>query len=329
MLASDLPDQEAFAARLPEYFPAQLRDNFTAEIRHHQLRREIVATMLVNDIVDTGGITFAYRVTEDAGVGYVDAVRAFAAADAIFGVGRTWRRIRAAAQTADIAAGVTDRMTLDLRRLLDRAARWLLNYRPQPLAVGAEINRFAAKVAELTPQMPQWLRGDDQVIVAKESAEFAARGVPTDLAYDVASGLYQYSLLDVVDIADIAERNSAEVADTYFALMNHLGTDGLLTAVSGLPRDDRWHALARLAIRDDIYGSLRALCFDVLAAGEPEESWEDKIAELERANGSRVLRARRTLAEIYAQESRDLATLSVAARQIRSMTRTSGTGASG
>jgi len=329
VLASDLPDQEAFAARLPEYFPAQLRDNFTAEIRHHQLRREIVATMLVNDIVDTGGITFAYRVTEDAGVGYVDAVRAFAAADAIFGVGRTWRRIRAAAQTADIAAGVTDRMTLDLRRLLDRAARWLLNYRPQPLAVGAEINRFAAKVAELTPQMPQWLRGDDQVIVAKESAEFAARGVPTDLAYDVASGLYQYSLLDVVDIADIAERNSAEVADTYFALMNHLGTDGLLTAVSGLPRDDRWHALARLAIRDDIYGSLRALCFDVLAAGEPEESGEDKIAEWERANGSRVPRARRTLAEIYAQESRDLATLSVAARQIRSMTRTSGTGANG
>ena len=41
-------------------------------------------------------------------------------------------------------------MTLDLRRLIDRAARWLLNYRPQPLAVDAEINRFAAKVAALT-----------------------------------------------------------------------------------------------------------------------------------------------------------------------------------
>jgi glutamate dehydrogenase len=55
VLASDIPDQEAFAARLPQYFPAQLRDNFAPEIRNHQLRREIVATMLVNDIVDTGG----------------------------------------------------------------------------------------------------------------------------------------------------------------------------------------------------------------------------------------------------------------------------------
>ena len=58
--------------------------------------------------------------------------------------------------------------------------------------------------------------------------------------------------------------------------------------MSGLPRDDRWHSLARLAIRDDIYGSLRSLCFDVLAVGEPEESGEEKIEEWELTNGSRV-----------------------------------------
>jgi glutamate dehydrogenase len=328
VLASDLPDQEAFISRLPRYFPAQLRDHFTGAIRTHQLRREIVSTMLVNNVVDTGGITFAYRVTEDAGVGYSDAVRAFAATDAIFGIGTTWRRIRAAGD-GGVPVAVTDRMTLDLRRLLDRSARWLLNYRPQPLAVGAEVNRFAAKISALNPVMPQWLRGDDQAIVAKEAAEFSAHGVPRDLAYSVASGLYQYNLLDVIDIADVADREPAEVADTYFALMDYLGTDGLLTAVSGLPRDDRWHALARLAIRDDIYGSLRALCFDVLAVGEPDESGEQKIAEWEQSNRARVHRARRTLAEISSSGARDLATLSVAARQIRSMTRTSGTGTSG
>lgn len=328
VLAGDLPDQEAFAAGLPGYFPAQLRDNFAGEIRAHQLRREITTTMLVNDLVNTGGITFAYRVTEDAGVEYVDAVRAFAASDAIFGIGRTWRDIRAAGD-AGVRAGVTDRMTLDLRRLLDRAARWLLNNRPQPLAVGAEINRFAATVAELTPRMAEWLRGDDRAIVAKEAGEFAAAGAPRDLASTVATGLYRYSLLDVIDIADIVDRDPAEVADTYFALMDYLGTDGLLTAVSGLPRDDRWHALARLALRDDIYSSLRALCFDVLAGGEPDESGEEKIAEWEHSNGSRIGRARRTLTEIYAHDARDLATLSVAARQIRSMTRMTGTGKSG
>jgi glutamate dehydrogenase len=325
VLASDLPDQEVFASRLPRYFPTQLREQFGTEIRSHQLRREIITTMLVNDVVDAAGISYVYRVMEDVGVGPADAVRSYVATDAIFRIEEVWRAIRA----ASVAVNVSDRLTLDLRRQIDRAGRWLLNYRPQPLAVGAEINRFAKKVAELTPRMREWLRGDDRAIVEKETAQFAAHGVSEDLAYAVASGLYQYSLLDIIDIADIVDRDPAEVADTYFALMEYLGTDGLLTAISGLPRDDRWHSLARLAIRDDIYGSLRSLCFDVLAVGEPEERGEEKIEEWQLINGSRVQRARRTLNEIYQSDVRDLATLSVAARQIRSMTRASGTGTSG
>ncbi|HEX2286244.1 MAG TPA: NAD-glutamate dehydrogenase domain-containing protein, partial [Mycobacterium sp.] len=301
LLASDLPDQEAFAARLPSYFPAKLRDEFARDIRSHQLRREIVSTMLVNDLVDTSGITYAYRISEDVGVGPIDAVRSYVATNAIFRIGEVWRQIRA----ADISVAMSDRLTLDLRRLVDRAGRWLLNYRPQPLAVGAEINRFAQKVATLTPRMPEWLRGDDKAIVDKETDEFTSHGVPKDLAYMVATGLYQYSLLDVIDIADIVDRDPAEVADTYFALMDHLNTDALLTAVSRLARDDRWHSLARLAIREDIYGSLRSLCFDVLAVGEPDESGEEKIQEWEATNSARVARARRTLTEIYEDEVHD------------------------
>jgi glutamate dehydrogenase len=325
MLTTELPEQDVFASRLPQYFPTPLRERFTPEIRTHQLRREIVATMLINDLVDTGGISYAFRITEDVGVGPIDAIRTYVATDAIFGVGHIWRRIRA----ADIPVALSDRMTLDTRRLIDRAGRWLLNYRPQPLAVGAEINRFAAKLKALTPRMPEWLRGDDKAIVEQEVAEYVSQGAPHDLAYRVATGLYRFSLLDIIDIADIAEVDAADVADTYFALMDRLGTDGLLTAISELPRNDRWHSLARLAIRDDIYASLRSLCFDVLAVGEPHESGEEKIAEWEHTSASRVERAHRTLNEIYQSGEKDLATLSVAARQIRRMTRTSGRGSSG
>jgi glutamate dehydrogenase len=325
LLETDLPDQEVFASKLPRYFPSQLRERCGPAIRSHQLRREIVTTMLVNDLVDTAGISYDYRITQDTGVGPVDAVRTYAATDAIFGIEQLWHSIRA----ARLPIAVSDEMTLNTRRLIDRAGRWLLNYRPQPLAVGAEINRFAKKVAALTPRMSEWLRGDDKAIVEKEAAEFAHQGASADLGYMVAAGLYRYSLLDIIDVADIEDREPAEVADTYFALMDRLGTDGLLTAISELPRSDRWHSLARLAVRDDIYSSLRSLCFDVLAVGEPDETGEEKIAEWEHTSASRVERARRTLSEIHDSGQKDLATLSVAARQIRSMTRTSGRGAAG
>ena len=63
------------------------------------------------------------------------------ATDAIFGVGRHL----APDPLGGPAGRIVDRLTLDTCRLIDRAGRWLLNYRPQPLAVGAEINRFAAR----------------------------------------------------------------------------------------------------------------------------------------------------------------------------------------
>ena len=174
--------------------------------------------------------------------------------------------------------------------------------------------------------MSEWLRGDDKAIVEQEAAEFAAQGAPADLAYMVATGLYRFSLLDIIDVADITETDTAEVADTYFALMDRLGTDGLLTAVSQLPRNDRWHSLARLAIRDDIYASLRSLCFDVLAVGEPDESGEAEDrrmgAHQRLPGGTGPPHAHRD----HASGEKDLATLSVAARQIRRMTRTSGQG---
>jgi glutamate dehydrogenase len=325
VLASELPDQEVFAARLPQYFPTVLRENFAADAGAHPLRREIVTTMLVNEVIDCGGITYVYRVMEDAGVGAVDAVRSFVASAAIFGIADTWRGIRALSEASGVAVAVTDRMTVDLRRLLDRASRWLLGYRPQPLAVGAEINRFAAKVSELAPRIPQWLRGNDREIVLRAAKERVGQGITEQLAKRVSAGLYSYSLLDIIDIADITERPAVEVADAYFALMNALGIDGLLTAVSALPRSDRWHSLARLAIRDDIYGSLRSLCVDVLAVGEPDESGDEKIVEWEQMNRPRVARARRTLTEISEDENHNLAVLSVAARQIRAMTRAGGT----
>ncbi|WP_278262948.1 NAD-glutamate dehydrogenase [Nocardia sp. AG03] len=321
LLDTDLPDSAYFARRLPLYFPTPLRERFGAEIKKHRLRREIVTTMIVNEMVDYGGITYAHRLGEEVGASTSDVVRAFAAASEIFELHEVWARIRG----ADAPAGVCDLLELESKRTLDRASRWLLSNRPQPIAVGAEINRYHRRVQELAPQVPGWLRGHHVTSLTQGAAELIARGAPTDLATEVFGLLSMFPLLDVVDIADIADRDGAEVGALYYALNEHLKIDWLLEAVSHLERGDRWHALARLALRDDMYGSLRSLTLDVLSAGDPEETADEKIAYWESKNQSRLGRARAALAELFESGTHDLATLSVAARQVRSMV--SGVGA--
>ena len=46
--------------------------------------------------------------------------------------------------------------------------------------------------------------------------------------------------------------------EVYFRMSERFGIDGMLTRVARLPRDDRWDALARGALRDDLYAVLEA-----------------------------------------------------------------------
>jgi glutamate dehydrogenase len=220
-----------------------------------------------------------------------------------------------------VPAKTQDLLYLSSRRLLDRSSRWLLTRRPQPLDVLGEIARYAQAVRDLTPMLPRLVCGEDYETVARETAELLEVGAPEQLASTVAYSLHAFSLLDAVDVAAETGRDLLECAELLYALSAHLDFDHLLTSVTALERGDRWHALARQALRDDLYRSMRLLTADVLSTTSGDQDAHRKIAQWEDENASRLARARRTLGEISAVSGGDLAALSVAAREIRSMIR--------
>jgi glutamate dehydrogenase len=325
LLDSDLPDQQVFTRRLPEYFPTPLRERFLDEILRHPLNRQIVATQVVNEVVDCAGLSYAYRLNEEMNATATDAVRAFTVVTRVFDLPAMWSEVDALDNVVPTA--VADGLVLETRRLLDRASRWWLTNRPQPLAVGAEINRFGGAVAELIPQVADLLRGAEADAMRAKGNELIAQGVPSGLAGRVAVLLFAYGLLDVIEVAELAEqevgldreRSPFETAQLYYALSEHLRIDSMLTAIAKLERGNRWHALARLALRDDLYLSLRAITLDALRHCDPDDEVDNKIAQWETANASRLSRARVALDEINRSGRLDLATLSVASRQLRSM----------
>jgi glutamate dehydrogenase len=326
VLDSELPEVNVFAGRLPGYFPSQLRDRFAEAIMAHPLRRQIITTMVVNEVVDGGGVSYAYRLAEEMNATATEAVRAYAVVTNVYDLPALWRQIDALGSS--LPSDVADDLVLETRRLLDRASRWLLSNRPQPLAVGAEINRFSPVVRELAPRVVDLLRGRAREAARESVAELVAKGTPESLASRVSTLLDAYGLLDAIEVTELAdrgeldaERNPVETAELYYALSHHLGVDDMLTSISALDRGDRWHALARLSLRDDLYSSLRSITLDALQDSDPGQNTEQKIANWEQTNMARLSRARVSLDEIRRSGRLDLATLSVAVRQIRSMVR--------
>ncbi|MHB1836469.1 MAG: NAD-glutamate dehydrogenase domain-containing protein, partial [Solirubrobacteraceae bacterium] len=124
LLESDLPDDPYLAADLERYFPAPLPERFGELIGTHRLRRELVATIVANQLVDRGGPTFAFRLLEETGARVPQLAEAFAVAREVFEMRDLWSAVEQLDNQID--AGMQLDMLSEAQRLVERSARWLV-----------------------------------------------------------------------------------------------------------------------------------------------------------------------------------------------------------
>ncbi|WP_339800232.1 NAD-glutamate dehydrogenase, partial [uncultured Marinobacter sp.] len=67
LIDSELPDDPMLIAEMHKVFPGAMVQRFASELQGHQLRREIIATQVANDMVNHMGITFVDRLTNSTG----------------------------------------------------------------------------------------------------------------------------------------------------------------------------------------------------------------------------------------------------------------------
>jgi glutamate dehydrogenase len=214
-------------------------------------------------------------------------------------------------------------LMLECRRLMDRSSRWLLQNRRLPLDIGAEIARFRPTVVELAPRVPDLLVDGYAERMRGQARRFVEAGVPADTALRAAELLDLFSTLDITEVALRRDLPVTEVAEVYYQLSWRYRVDDLLEQITALPRDDRWHALARSALRYDTYTTLAELTGEVLDSTPRGEAAAERVAAWERANAAAFERVQNSLGELVRQHDSDLATLSVVLRQFRTLVRAS------
>lgn len=317
ILGSDLPDDPYLASWLVSYFPTALRERFRDYMDAHPLRREIITTGVVNDLVNSSGTTFMFRLGEESGASTPDIARAYLVTREVFDLPSFWRQIEELDNKVDTSTQIA--MKLEARKLAERGTRWLLGNRRAPLDLASTVSFFAKGMNGLLADVPKLLTGSDLVAFEERRDGFIARGVPADLAERVAAMVPAYSTFDLVEVSSYTGRPVSEVAEVYFDLADRLQLSGLRERVIALPRDNRWNSMARAALRDDLYAAHATLTRDVMMHSTPGLSPEERLAHWTEANSAAMSRARQTLSEIWESDNFDLATLSVALRAIRTL----------
>ena len=314
---STLPDEPWFRSVLRSYFPPLIVERFGDQLPEHPLHREIITTVLVNNMINRSGTTFVHRASEETGADAAQLARAYVIAREVFQLPELWDALKALDNQVPIEAQKAAYQ--ELRRLVDRATRWLVEVRFPITDVAGEIERFGPTIAQLTPRVPQLLRGNERDTLAAEVDRFVGLGLPRQLATRIGEMLTAFQLLDVVEITRSSDRPADEVAEVHFALSEQLSVDILLTKITELPRDDRWSALARAALRHDVYAALSAITSAVLTSTDPGQPAPDRVAAWKQAKAERVDRALATIGDALQRDHIDLATLSVALRVMRGL----------
>ncbi len=308
LVRSDLPDDPYLEPELVRYFPRVLQERYPATIGKHRLRREIIATQIANQMVNLSGISFDNRMSEDTGAGVVDVMRAWLAARDIFGYAGWWEAIEG---LPDIKMDTKHELLMELRRMVERGALWLLRHRRPPIDIGAAVDTFRPGIEQLATTLDQHLRGRFRAqLYAGEAARLAA-GVPELLAQRAVVWPLLHTAFDVIEMSARTGERIGKVADAYWEAFDVLDVSWLWEAIGALPRGDRWQTQARSALRDDLLTALADLADDALYVGS--------VGAWAAANEKVVGRTMSMFTEIRRAEAFDLTNLSVALRQLRNL----------
>jgi glutamate dehydrogenase len=312
-----LADDPWFEKTLIDYFPPKMREEYKSDITSHPLRSQIINTEITNRLLNIGGVTFVFRAQEETGASAVQVVKAALTAMEVFSIDQMWEWVNELDN--QIPTTAQSALQLETRRLLDRATRWFLQTRTGDIDIAEQVTYFAPVVSQHSSGVAQMLTGNEAERFDRLTKRFVEAGAPEDLARKAASGLDVFALLDIADICSKTGEESTTVIPLYFTLSDRYDMDRTLLRITALPRGDRWTALARQALRSDLYQAIAALTSTVIESTDASTPAQRRIQQWEEANAEGVARARATLDEINAVDEPDLATLSVALRVLRNL----------
>lgn len=237
--ASVLPDDTGLTDDLIASFPTAMQRKFREEIEGHQLRREILATILANRLVNRLGMINPFELAEEEGVGLAQVTAAFVAAERLFGLDTIWRDLEQAAMSEAARVLLFHRAAEALRGHmagLIRSGGGSLIPSAVVAAVGPSVHKIAAKVASL-------LTGEALAQSLRLRRDLAEGGAPEAQAEAVGRLFDLSGAIGISQLAGEAKQDPVLMTRAFTRLGQALALDWAHAAADRLSPTDPWERL--------------------------------------------------------------------------------------
>ena len=237
--ASDLPADKAAEPLLLSDFPASMRGPFRSYILGHRLRREIVATVVANRIVNRMGLVHPFELAEEEGAALDQVAAAFVGACELLGMETIWAAIDGAAMPEDARLALLDQAAQGLRGHMADLLRAGGALRPPSQLVG----EVSARVAELIDHVDDLLAAEARGHAEAIAAGLVDAGAPKALAYRVANLFAIDGSIGLAQLSHDTGIGPVPLTRAFIDLGERLGLDWAQSRAAIMNPSDPWERL--------------------------------------------------------------------------------------
>lgn len=302
IISSDAPDDPFFRATLEGYFPRALR-GYDAEMRGHRLRREIVATVISNEMINLCGPTFPGRLREAAACDSTALVAAFEAARQILRFTELWARVERLDGKASAAAQTA--LFRELVEVLRGLTFWLARRAARERSdINALTRAYRPAADALKRLVPGVLSPFEQKAAVRRASAWVKAGAPKDVAHSVALARPLIFLANVSDLATAHKWSLEQTAYVYHRVGGVFSFDRLRAAAVAQATDGGYERLATRRLVEDMLAEQAALAGSIMSfSGRPDTDEAPtrataSVSAWSTAHAPRVRQTRHTIEEI-------------------------------
>ncbi|TPJ38133.1 NAD-glutamate dehydrogenase [Mesorhizobium sp. B2-5-13] len=315
IVASDVPDDAHFDRDLMGYFPDRMAKKYASEIHGHRLRREIIARVVANDLVNRGGPSFVNRLQEATGRTAADVVRTFAVVRDGFALPALYREIDALDNQID------GQVQLDLYQMVSRliymSSGWYLKNDAGTAPLGQRIAELQEARKALEPKLVSLLPAFSRERIEEKRHGLFKAGAPEKLAEQLAMSEAAELIPDIALTARTAGADIVAAARAFFAVSDAFRIPRVEDAARSITPSDYYDQLALSRATDTIGAARRGIA---VAALTGQSKAADPVAAWLEAGGERVARIRDRLQALTEGGDITVSRLSVASGLMSDLT---------
>ena len=316
------------------YFP-QGCQQYKEAMLSHRLKAEIISTVLANNIVDLGGVTFMDRARESAMADTTAIVSSYVAAREIFDLDRIIKTINAL--DLKVSTDLQVQLMADVIAVLRRQTYWLARRSGRGGAALGNISELIAayknEVTQLKPQIWDILSPFERERLKSHANALIEGGAPKELAKEVSALRILISSTDIIDIAKASGWPVIAASRIYHGVGEFVGFDELRFAANGASTPDHWDRVAIRRLIEDFMGEQVSMAASIIefvkssddkaknGAENSNRAWaESAIKAWLNLNSQEAIRAKTAIEELKNSGGWTFAKLSIANTQLKGFT---------